>query len=529
MTDELRKKIIELQKVFIKQCKKQEVGQTDNGKPIYEESDIYTQRVATDLLDALEANGAFYLDSGIYYYFDNIENKLRQVGNSLTVTNDFVNYLNIFFNFGTVSTNRKDIYAKLYSLITWNPEKATTHIFNYYNPKANTLYIRASNTEVIKVTSDEVKYVANGTDGVIFRTNEWMGDIKVDTESIQDNPDYLDSLFFNDIWFSPTLNLDYDNLRQTLIFRRWFFSLFFGTIIKRKPILVMQGETGTGKTSTLLNVGRILYGENFRVSMLQDDKRDFVSGLVNSHLVVMDNVDEKPPAWFLDTITSMTTGGAISYRPLYKDVSAPSINVQCSAWIAVTTRTALFNRADLANRSIINTLEKRDNIKFDPVKYEESMIQKRNSVWLHVLGELRTILTRLPLTDEVPINIRINEFAKFCIGISESLEEKQFYIETLSILVKNQDEFSAQNHPLINALRAFADNKIVPVTLSQTQLKDILNDEFTQEIKSNKHMGNLIDPLSDALKPVIHYRKKLVDGYVQYEIGKKLDFIKDDE
>lgn len=489
-----------------------------------EPMEVYAERVAIELAELLLKHGDIYLHDNTLFYFDGVSKLLHAVAPAQVPNNPFQKMLSLHYNFSMADTNAAKIYSRLYPLLESEAEDAQIYLFSHYKPVENILYIRASDTELFRLSATQVERLPNGTDGVIFQTNPWYEDIEVDLDAVTFDHKHLNAEFFAKIWFIPGQLDAYDKARQATVFKRWFFATFFGTIIQKRPIMILQGATGTGKTSTLKNLGTILFGSKFAETLLPKDERDFINMLTNNHFLILDNIDESPPAWFLDTITSVTTGAMISYRPLYQDATVPPIRVSPQCFIAITSRTPEFNRADVANRAIVNTLGKAEETEYDPVDFEQSLIKNRTTIWQYLLGELQNILRNLAITPGGASNaLRMAEFADFCMR-SVSVGAEQEYIEdTLSMVSMTQTEFAAQNKPFIEALKDMVLRSPGLQYFTADELSNKLEHGYELTFKSVYQLGRLLVRNEDTLTQFIHFRKVVKGGKTMYEVGKKGD------
>ena len=68
---------------------------------------------------------------------------------------------------------------------------------------------------------------------------------------------------------------------QVALLLAYVLGLFFPDLFPTRVILALIGEKGSGKTSALRRIGRLLFGSGFEVSPLTRDERDFDALVTN--------------------------------------------------------------------------------------------------------------------------------------------------------------------------------------------------------------------------------------------------------
>ena len=78
---------------------------------------------------------------------------------------------------------------------------------------------------------------------------------------------------------------------QEWLFESWLYAMFFPELFPTRPILAMIGEKGSGKTSVLRRIGRLLFGPKFQVMGMSHEPRDFDAAVTGDAFVGIDNAD----------------------------------------------------------------------------------------------------------------------------------------------------------------------------------------------------------------------------------------------
>ena len=149
---------------------------------------------------------------------------------------------------------------------------------------------------------------------------------------------------------------DLDAGAYGLAFRAWVVGSFFTELCPTRPMLVMIGEKGSGKTCTLRLLLRFLFGPLAEVSGVPDKADGFTAAAAAAHVLVLDNLDTFR-GWLRDKLARLSTGGVDEYRRLYtsNDVG----RVRYRTWLAFTSRTPdTLRRDDLADRLLLLPVER---------------------------------------------------------------------------------------------------------------------------------------------------------------------------
>ncbi len=141
-----------------------------------------------------------------------------------------------------------------------------------------------------------------------------------------------------------------------LALRAWLLATFFSELCPTKPLLVLLGEKGSGKSMTLRLILRLLVGPDGEISGVPDKPDGFTAAAAAAHVLVLDNLDEFTP-WLRDKLARLSTGAVDEYRRLYTSMELGTVRYRC--WLAFTARTPdTLRRDDLADRLLLLPVER---------------------------------------------------------------------------------------------------------------------------------------------------------------------------
>lgn len=466
----------------------------------------HDMEVAYILVGALKKLGKIYKNNDQLFFFEDLTKQLHSIPENREPNSTFQHFLVDKLNFSMHDKGARGVYERVFVKCQVAAIDANVYDFFYTDKSKNRLYFRVSNSRLGILSAKELSYADNGTDGVIFKTNNWSADLpEVQPEQTADL--FLD--FIGNIWFSDLPN--YSVKAQRFMTMNWFLYSIIESQSTARPILVYEGERGTGKTSTLLAFGKLLFGSNYSADEVPHDIRDFHSSLLNNEFIIIDNFDERAPDQFIDQLTRLTTGGGINRRPLYKDVGAEPIReiVKCS--IAITTRTAVFNRDDLVDRSIpCRLINKKDDINMR-VELHKHVESNRDKYWASLLSYLQTVLANLTENKgmEFKSRFRMVDFERFCYESSSLPVER--VSANIEQMIDYQVDFEAMNNRFIEVFEEMVENKGITYGVRYTteEVHQIIN-SYAPVTTSVQHTGNSMSKYERLLSRYVEISRCIV-------------------
>lgn len=131
----------------------------------------------------------------------------------------------------------------------------------------------------------------------------------------------------------------------------WLFCAIAG--VKPYPILILQGEQGTGKSTTSKVIRSLVDPSSVPLRAPPRDIRDLLVSASNNHVVVLDNLSGIKPE-LADCLCRLATGGGIDFRALFTDNEQNLIQLQKP--VIINGIDDIAARPDLAERSLIINL-----------------------------------------------------------------------------------------------------------------------------------------------------------------------------
>ena len=407
------------------------------------------QKIKNLLLKDLKSRGKFYVDENDTPYFFDISEKVL-----LELDFSDPKYLHFLGKRGLTKeeTSTKIINQHIRNYCREQGQKVEIRKDWYYDCEKFTLYIdlRNKKNRLIKITSEEIETVDNGIDGVMFLSSKYEP-LEIDLSLIPEiealskhKNDYLRTLIIDTVNFDDDSQLSIEE--RKLLLWLYYHSLFFTskTIFRNKPLLLLYGEKGSGKTLLIQFIGKLLFGEVWDMETITNDNQNEIE-MITTHrsFIGLDNCDSRI-RWIEDFLCSISTGKTITKRVLY--TTNEERIYQINSFLALTARTPKFRRDDVADRLLILKLKR-----FDTMTPASEIFKKIKQYKVKLLTEtvfnLQKILQRLKKYEgNTSIsNFRQGDFVNFCYKV---LDCQDFILQVFQKMETEQLEYAAEFEPL---------------------------------------------------------------------------------
>jgi hypothetical protein len=290
----------------------------------------------------------------------------------------------------------------------------------HYDTETRRLYVSRFDGWVYRLDGGQIRQVPNGVDGVFFCDSaSWKP-----YELIRKAPSKgrLDALIASSANFGDNNGLGAAD--QQWLFSVWCLSQFFGSLHPTKPLLLVCGEKGGGKTLSLRKWLKLLFGKGADVTALERSKQDgFIAAVCSSPIAVFDNVDEQV-SWLADHLAQLATGVSFKRRKFYTTNQQVEFQPQC--FVALTSRTPKFleTRDDVLDRTLILQTERRERFAPEQAQLNE-IATNRNLLWTELLRDLNRIVAHLRQSDGQVSegSFRMADFASFALNVAQAQGE----------------------------------------------------------------------------------------------------------
>jgi energy-coupling factor transporter ATP-binding protein EcfA2 len=378
--------------------------------------------------------------------------------------------------------------------------------FSFYDKGSSRLYVHGGPGSILRLDGTAISIVDNGTDDVLFEDTEETLVIPPESLTFANPGDALGDLIVGRVNFIRGSGVILSPDQQCLMFRIWILSIFFPELLPARCLLLLYGEKGSGKSTTLRVVLKLLLGPHANVTPL--GKEDGFNAAVSSeYLLVLDNVDSYCK-WIEDRLATVATGQTIRLRKLYTTNEMLSFPTRCA--IALTARTPRFRRDDVVDRLQILRVARLEAFGKESDWYQEIETQ-RARLWAQILRELNAIVASLGAASaKSPDNIRMADWASLATTIGDTLDHGAEVRAALEASELDKAHFLLEADEIYDLIHALAQDRpdsdwrageLFAELKRRAERADV---EFT--IKSPRSLGRILHRLEPALKLMISFR-----------------------
>lgn len=408
-----------------------ELGQIDNIRLGKGPTWLKIRSAKLQIWDVLNNTGKLIVDNRdntMYCYNEN-----RKTTHSMA-TADFRAMMHIRFGLTAGETFSDQIMTGLSNLMLERSERVPVYRLSHWD--GDKLRVCLGGKEVYELDGNDITVSDNGSSNVLFRSKTTMPAI-IPVE--QPGINIWDTLVNNISW-SQSSNSPYEPTEQREMFKAWILGIFFGDVMPTRPILVVLGAPGSGKTTSLRRVLKIVEGLDSEVTELVSEKQDaFRATIANHYAIVMDNLEKSKATWLVDTLNRIATGSQIELRQLYK--TNDLYVIRPDLWVSITAVDLPFSDETLFSRMLPLELTKINS----PIS--ENTLQKylRDnwlSLWANLLHNLNNLTLVMKTCHEEPFgNSRLADWVTWAsIASNSSIFDKEVLRKGLNKLNGVQEQ-----------------------------------------------------------------------------------------
>lgn len=321
-----------------------------------------------------------------------------------------------------------------------------THRFVWYKPDEKVLYVSQYNGSMWRLDGENITTVPNGK-GVLFLDDD-QGE-ECPTVQIGNHGGILRKSLVDDLRFRQGCSsID----QQRILLMTWLLAIPFGSIHATKPLLLLEGEKGSGKSVAIQRIQLALTGRTFATTLSKDEESLAVQ-LMYQPISLLDNMDSNQ-AWVRDTLCTFLSGGGWARRKRYSDQDM--VMTRPEAWITVTSRhPATFRRDDIADRTLILRMERRaDDFSgswiFDRVRELRGLLIGE---WLWLLNGIVAALRAQP---QVANKHRLADFAHVALAASRVMGLSEDEVSAALVAAEGEREaLMLDDDPLVGPLASW--------------------------------------------------------------------------
>jgi len=383
-------------------------------------------RVLGHILDTETENGTqFVLSDGTLYVFLGLTHEILNLSSPSRPSDRVMSYLNQLYGITQVDPLGKFVYASLRDHALAIATKADLRRFAVYSPNTMTAYLSSYDGRMWRIDGGTPEIVHNGEDDIYFIDDDGGVPIEPDIGPHGILLDTLTSLSYTAGIGGITPE------QQRMAFTAWIFALAFPDLQPTKPLLILEGDAGSGKSAGLQLLQYALLGMTKPMILNRHKSDDFGVVLLRSPIALFDNTDSYIE-WLADEICAYATQGSWAKRQLYTDSN--EVKLKPHAFIAVASKNpASFRREDVVDRLVIMRMERRKTFtKFAELK-RRVLTQRAQLVgeYIWYVNEIVHYLRTTAGDETHDETTRMADFAAFVRIVGDLLHWKSSDVDSL--------------------------------------------------------------------------------------------------
>lgn len=276
------------------------------------------------------------------------------------------------------------------------------------------LYVNLGGVEVYVLDGKhEPSTQMNGDDNIFFLAH----DPRAPRPDFGNPVDVWEELI-DPINFAASDSVSMNAEQQGALLKAWIMAFFFRDSIPHRPILTMLGDPGSGKTTAIRQVLRLIEGLDHNVAGLAEDKQDSWRAMIeHDSMIVLDNLEDTKAQWVPNQLDRISTGQIIELRVLYR--TNEIYQIRPDVFVAITAVSVPFSKATVFERMLILNMEKLKS--FTPAHIIENRLRDNvDGLWADLLNKLNAIVPYVDREVVLAQTVRMADFAMFCARIRDS-------------------------------------------------------------------------------------------------------------
>lgn len=456
----------------------------------------------------LKCGGSFIHADKKSWLFNGLDSRVYEID---IKNRAFTSYLALKYGLLKTEAITQHIVAALDAFTQAKGEQREVRRFTFFDRETQTLYVSRYNGTCYRLDGNSVDIVPNGS-GALFVDDD--GGVPVQAD-IAPHGILLDRLV-NDLQYVHATESGTPPEVQKRLLTLWLFAVGMPDLFPTKPLLLITGEKGSGKSTAIQRVQIVVHGKDSTQSVSQKGEEDFGVTLLRTPIALLDNVD-KVVDWLPDALCAYATGGGWMRRKKYTD--ADIIEVRPQAFIALATKNpATFRRDDVADRTLVIRLERRSAdggfLALDTIRQE--LFRDRDKLFGEWLYYLNAIIAEIRKgTAPVRSSHRMADFAATSAVIGRAIGLDEAAVDSaLTAAQDERDSMSLEGDILLDVLDKWLEtttnqNREITAAVLHHELSTIATDAGRKNFYKNaRTLAQRIREAESGLGRHFHVRKR---------------------
>jgi hypothetical protein len=404
--------------------------------------------LASSVLEVLQDEGNFIhtTDNSLWYV-------RRDTGKPISITRHseyFIALLDVQFGLNRSEIEQTYVKDSLMAHAINIPGDTMIANISYYHPDRNELMVYTGLRDVITVSPTAITRAPNGSSNILFPWNTANEYFIPDYTPLPDGRTWYDILFQGA--FDNVVDMRPEEAESLM--RVWMMFILFRTASLTRPILAYLGQPGSGKSTAMRRLYRLLYGRTKDlIKANQEEHLNIASA--SDPFIVIDNLDTYQN-WIQDWLSTTISNMDVTKRKLYSDGDKYTLKRQ--AIIGLTAHNPKFGREDIADRLLLITFRRLQHFGQEG-EILDNITRNRNKLWGALLLDAQKVLREPVTTHYDAPQLRIADFAIVGLRIARALGCETDYVSAIQAVSQEQKLFTLEEDSmLVSALKKMVDS-----------------------------------------------------------------------
>lgn len=432
------------------------------------------------------------------YFIRSDQGKPIPVG---TMSNNFAAYLTIEVGINSATETYRYVLHYLRAYTEMLPAEVEVAALSYFDLENRVLSLHTGKKDIVMVTPESIFTAPNGSSDIMFKWSRMIEPFTVNFDPLPNDEKWYDLMF--DSGLDYVLNLTKPQAKALLAVIT-IYTLMRANLTR--PVLAMFGRPGSGKSTLMRMLYRLLYGRTRELNYLTTDK-DFEHATTHNPFVCFDNADTWQK-WLPDMLATSIGNTSSERRRLFTDKE--TVEFRRQAVVAMTAHSPKFIREDIADRLLVFQLDRRPHFT-DEKQILSRVTHFRPQLWGAIVRDLQKTLTLpLPTDSEVP-QFRMQDFATYGLWIARGIGLGDDFCSAIVRIRGSQTQLVIEgDHSLISAIdtmiasrqRAKGAVNFMSTTELFQRLSEASDDKlvFIRKYKNAGQLGQKMWTAAEALK-----------------------------
>lgn len=340
-----------------------------------------------------------------------------------------------------------------------NGRKVNIHTGVRFDPIEVEIRVALSTTDTLVIRINYAEIVENGTDGVLMLPSGQP--FSPDLAAIMDcklGLKVAPGSLMHDTFAANYADEPLTQAEHLQVVCAYILQLFFQQPHSNKPLLVLDAESGAGKTTLATKIGSTIQGARFEVNDLPDRKDDLEALLTSKTLVVLDNLDKPALVRKYESLICQTcSGGAIAKRVLHTTLDPMQFPLTAS--LICTSIDLSWMVSTIARRSLMVSLSPRflDGREEDDSSISAKVLTVRDALMSEIMGRCRNILIAMRAQAEYKPSriLQLHDFAGFILRAAVHEGWHDGAVTLIRKIDSAQKGEAAANNPILIAIELY--------------------------------------------------------------------------